>query len=108
LKVAGFGEGARDERLHLYLVCVAVEDDGKADKCMLRGSARTRSALAADLGLAVLLAAEAGYGDRSHVNRECLRLTAVSSRRLKTGCFALGGARTERAQLQAELMLTGR
>jgi hypothetical protein len=51
------------------------------------GSARTRSALAAGLGLAVLLAAEAGYADRSHVNRECLRLTGVSSRRLKTGCF---------------------
>ena len=28
MKVAGFGEGARDERLHLYLVCVAVEDNG--------------------------------------------------------------------------------
>jgi len=31
LKVAGFGEGARDERLHLYLVCVAVEGDGEAE-----------------------------------------------------------------------------
>lgn len=31
LKAADFGEGARDERLHLYLVCVAVEDDGEAE-----------------------------------------------------------------------------
>jgi len=31
LKVAGFGEGARDERLHAYLVCVAVECDAESE-----------------------------------------------------------------------------